>query len=109
MRESVWIVLSQGAHVIVQSNEKFTPLHFASVKRQLAVARVLLEYGADVNAQDKMTRLHYTGRKGKKFLEFFSSAVRMWTPWISTKVGHGCIRHRKADIWELLVSFSSMA
>jgi ankyrin repeat protein len=65
MRESVWIVLRHGAHVNVQSNEKVTPLHFASVKRQLAVARVLLEYGADVNVQDKgdQTPLHWAQGK----------------------------------------------
>jgi hypothetical protein len=86
-----------------------TVVAFASVKRQLA-ATLVLEHGADVNAQEKMSKLHYIGHKGKKFLKSFLGM--MWIRTLDIKllrVGHHCIRHRKADIWELPGSFSSMA
>jgi hypothetical protein len=66
----IWVLLRHGADVNAQSDEKVTSLHFASVKTQLAVVRVLLEHGMGVGTQDKDT-LDAKGRG-------FSSSTRGW-------------------------------
>ena len=51
-------LLEGGAPVDMRAPYQETALHGAALYGQLDVVRVLLEWGADVNAQDKQTALH---------------------------------------------------
>lgn len=50
----------------LKDNFDCTPLHYAALFSQVDITKLLLEYGADVTAQDKagMTAFHYAAGKG---------------------------------------------
>ena len=70
--QAVKALLDAGADVNLASKEsmKVTPLASASAARQLEIARLLIEHGADVNARaaSDFTPLHESAASGK--LEF---------------------------------------
>jgi ankyrin repeat protein len=67
--KAVKTLLDAGADVNLASREsmKVTPLASASAARQLEIARVLIEHGADVNARaaSDFTPLHESAASGK--------------------------------------------
>jgi len=67
--EAVKLLLDAGADVNLPSREsmKVTPLASASAARQLEIARVLIEHGANVNARaaNDFTPLHEAAASGK--------------------------------------------
>jgi len=67
--ETVRTLLDAGADVNLASREamKVTPLASASAARQLEIARLLIEHGADVNARaaNDFTPLHESAASGK--------------------------------------------
>jgi ankyrin repeat protein len=71
--ETVKLLLASGAEVNVASREtmKVTPLHSAAAARQVAIARLLIAHGANVNAaqaESGFTPLHEAAANGD--LEF---------------------------------------
>lgn len=68
-RETVEALLAAGAPVNVASREsmKVTPLHSAAAAREPAIARLLIEHGANVNAtqiDSGFTPLHEAAANG---------------------------------------------
>ena len=47
------MLLANSANVNRRDDDKATPLYFAAVGGFVDVARLLLDYGADINARDK--------------------------------------------------------
>lgn len=58
--------LLAGADVNTRDKSQHTPLHRASIYRNVAVARLLIENGADINSRDdvRWTPLHIAARMG---------------------------------------------
>mgnify|MGYP002827039394 CR=1 FL=1 len=55
--------LAAGADVNTKDDSGLTPLHYAGGKE---IAEILIAEGADVNAGDQMTPLHYAASEGHK-------------------------------------------
>ena len=64
--EVALLLLEHGADASAQDEDKATPLHSASRRGHVGVARVFLERGVDANAHDKnkSTPLHWASRDG---------------------------------------------
>ena len=57
--EQVKLLISKGANVNAEDEEKKTPLHYAAETGQMEVVQLLVEAGADINAgEGKWTALH---------------------------------------------------
>ena len=54
------------------SEDSSTPLHLASIYRELKVARVLIEHGADRGAEDKRGRTPFQVAGDGHMAEFLS-------------------------------------
>ena len=50
-------LLEQGANKDKADKDGWTPLHWAARKGHLAIAKLLMSYGADLNAREKYGRL----------------------------------------------------
>ena len=50
--ELVRFLLNQKAHILVHDKNGNTPLHLSTARGQVEVAQLLIENGADVNAQN---------------------------------------------------------
>ena len=65
--EQVKLLISKGANVNAEDEEKKTPLHYAAETGQMEVVQLLVEAGADINAgEGEWTALHgavYEGRR----------------------------------------------
>jgi ankyrin repeat protein len=68
-RKNVEVLLAAGAKVNIPSREsmRVTPLHSAAAAREVAIARILIQHGADVNAKQAeagFTPLHEAAANG---------------------------------------------
>jgi ankyrin repeat protein len=62
------LLIIRGADVDAETEDKWTPLHFAAQKGQRNIAEVLIEKGADVNAPDVngFMPIHVAAENGNK-------------------------------------------
>jgi uncharacterized protein len=109
-KETVEVLLANGAEGNVASREsmKVTPLHSAAAGRQAAIARLLIEHGANVNARQielGFTPLHEAAGNGD--LEFAELLVERGAD-VNAKMTDGktplayALDHKQNDMAEFL-------
>ena len=110
--DKIKYLISQGANIDCQNENKFTPLHLASQEDHLNIVKYLISQGANIECQDKdkSTPLHIASSKGHlnivKYLISQGANIECQTIEKATPLLLSMIEHY-SEISKLLILFGS--